>query len=81
MTRTRIFGIALFTASLVASPALAYVGPGPGLTMIGSLFGLIGSIFAALFMILLWPIRLYYKKMKARKNGAASTTEPTDAPK
>ena len=64
-------------AALAAAPALAYVGPGPGLTMLGSLVGLVGSLFVALFMILAWPLRLYYKKMKARKAGTA--TPPSDS--
>ncbi len=81
MTRSSIFGIAFFIA-LAASPAMAYVGPGPGLTMLGSLVGLVGSLFAAIFMILAWPLRLYYKKMKARsgKGAAPVQTPPSDVP-
>lgn len=62
--------------ALAAQPAAAYVGPGPGLTMLGSLVGLVGSLLVAVFMILLWPMRLYYKKMKARKAGS----KPSDTP-
>jgi membrane associated rhomboid family serine protease len=57
-----------------ALPAMAYVGPGPGLTMIGSLIGLVGSILLALLMVLAWPLRLYLKKQKAKKAG----TPPSD---
>ena len=60
------FVLAIFCAVL-AAPAYAYVGPGPGLTMLGSLVGLVASLLLALLMILAWPMRLYYKKMKARK--------------
>lgn len=55
------------TAAFVSSPAMAYVGPGPGLTMIGSLIGLIGSVVVALLMVVIWPLRLYIKKKKAAK--------------
>lgn len=75
MLRTPLTAFAIAFA-LCASPALAYVGPGPGLTMLGSLVGLVGSLVAALLMILAWPLRLYYKKMKARKESGNDTTPP-----
>ena len=79
MTRIRIISAALLIA-FMASPAIAYIGPGPGLTMLGSLVGLVGSLFAAFFMILAWPLRLYYKKYKARQTlkKPSSDTPPTD---
>ena len=52
---------------VMAFPALAYVGPGPGLTMIGSLFTLVGGVIVALAMVLLWPLRLLVKRVRARK--------------
>jgi hypothetical protein len=60
----------LFIIALLAlcAPAYAYVGPGPGLSMLGSLFTLLAGIFLALFMVLFYPIRLLLKKRKnARK--------------
>lgn len=59
--------------ALTASPAAAYVGPGPGLTMIGSLIGLVGSVLVALAMVVVWPLRLYMKKKKAAKAKDAGT--------
>ena len=61
--------LTLITLCTAASPALAYVGPGPGMSMIGSFFTLIGGIFLALFIVLLYPIRLMYKKMKQKKSS------------
>jgi hypothetical protein len=52
-----------------AFPVQAYVGPGPGLSMIGSFFTLIGGIFFALFMVIFYPLRLLWKKRK-RNNDA-----------
>ena len=46
--------------------ASAYIGPGLGLTFLGELFMLMGGIFMALVMVLLWPLRLLVKKWKAR---------------
>jgi hypothetical protein len=47
-------------------PALAYVGPGPGLSMVGSFFTLIAGIAIALFFVLLYPIRLILKNRKKK---------------
>lgn len=55
----------LFTLA-VTFPAHAYIGPGPGLSMVGSLFALIGGVFLALFMVLLYPIRLMLKRRKRK---------------
>ena len=76
MTRSCLAFIAV--SLLISSPALAYVGPGPGLTMIGSLIGLVGSVVLAVVMVLAWPLRMYFKKKKARK--AANGTAPSDTP-
>lgn len=69
----------LLSATLLcalASPAVAYVGPGPGLSMVGSFFTLVASIAVALLMVLLLPMRILYKRMKARKILMAEPTGP-----
>lgn len=67
---------------------LAYVGPGPGLTMLWALIALIGTIGLAVLYLLIWPLRLLFR----RKGDVAPTevpspaapdadpAEPTDAP-
>lgn len=52
---------------LFTYPALAYVGPGPGLTMLSSLWALFAGIFLALFMVVFYPIRLLVKSLKNKK--------------
>ncbi len=49
--------------------ALAYVGPGPGLTMLSSLWALIAGIAFALFMVIFYPIRLLMKKRAAKRKS------------
>ena len=49
--------------------ATAYVGPGAGLTLIGSLIGLVIAIVTALAIILFWPIRALIRKMRGKKTA------------
>lgn len=52
-------------------PALAYVGPGPGLSMLGSALGLIGAVLFALLVVIAYPLRLLYIKLRGKKKGEA----------
>ena len=57
--------LAVFCALLAASaPALAYMGPGAGLGMLGSLFALIGAALVALFGLIVLPVRMLMKRMR-----------------
>ncbi len=68
----------IFTlACIVAFPTMAYVGPGPGLSMIGSFFTLLAGIGIALFFVLFYPIRLLLKRRK-QKSGDISTKKTSD---
>jgi len=51
--------------------ALAYVGPGAGISMHGALWGLIVGVVMAVGVILFWPIRIMLRKAKAKKANAA----------
>jgi len=51
----------LLLASM-ASPALAYIGPGAGISVVGSLLGLLGTVLLAVGVIFLWPFRRLLKK-------------------
>ena len=50
---------------LLALPAQAYIGPGAGIPVIGSLIGIVVTIFLVIGAILFWPIRKMMKKKKA----------------
>jgi hypothetical protein len=58
---------ALFLLALIASPAAAYIGPGAGISVLGSLLGILATIFVAIGAILFWPIRKLIKRRKAKK--------------
>lgn len=52
------------TLLAIASPALAYMGPGAGLGMLGSLFALVGASLVALFGLLILPVRMLRKRLR-----------------
>lgn len=57
---------------------LAYVGPGPGLSLTWALLGLIATIFTAIFAVLFWPIRVLLRKIRGGGEEEASE-EDADA--
>lgn len=72
---------ALTVSMLLASPAIAYIGPGAGISVLGSLLSILATIFVAIGAIVFWPVRKYLKRRKARRastDGAAveRTSDP-----
>ena len=59
---------AFLVAMLAAAPAAAYMGPGAGLGMLGSLAAVIGAVLVAVVAIVWMPIRILLKRR--RKEGA-----------
>jgi cytoskeletal protein RodZ len=70
--RTKLF---LIFTILFAGPAVAYVGPGAGISVLGALWGLIIGVVMALGVILFWPIRMMIRKIKANKTASSSSSE------
>ena len=58
---------------LLVSPAFAYIGPGAGISVLGSLLSILATIFVAIGAILFWPIRKYLKRRKALRESAQET--------
>jgi hypothetical protein len=59
-----------------AAPAVAYVGPGAGLSLVGAFWGLLAALFAAFAFIILWPIRRFLRRRRA---AAAAAPPPQTA--
>ena len=57
-----------FTVFLLSSTVFAYVGPGMGGGLIATILGIVGSIFLAIFGILYYPIKRYFKNRKLKEN-------------
>jgi len=64
------FIIFLFLIIFWSNNVFAYIGPGLGIGLIASIFGLIASIFIFIFAILWIPIKkiLYKNKKKSNEN-------------
>lgn len=85
----------LLALAAVTPSAMAYIGPGSGISVIGSLLGLLATVFIAVGAIVLFPVRRMLKKRNLEEAGesldsedelatagsaAASTVETTEEP-
>ena len=71
-------GCLLLVLGLTASgPAMAYIGPGAGITMLGALWGVIVAVVLALGAVLFWPIRALMRRRK--KVAPAAEATPANA--
>jgi hypothetical protein len=58
--------------SLLATPALAYIGPGAGISVLGALWGVIVAVVLAIGAVLMWPLRILFRRRR-------KTIRPPDA--
>ena len=63
---------------LISSPVMAYIGPGAGISVLGSLLGILGTIVVAIGAILFWPIRKMLKKRKAAAGEQAAEAKSAE---
>jgi hypothetical protein len=52
---------------IVAPAALAYIGPGAGISFFGSLLNTLLVLLLSLLAILVWPVRYLWKWMRRRR--------------
>ncbi len=64
---------------LIASQtAVAYVGPGAGLSLLGALWGLLLAVGAALLFIVLWPLRRYLRRRAEARQAVAVDSDDNE---
>ena len=75
----RGFGFALWTAVvfllLLPNDTFGYIGPGAGLTVIGTILGVIGALLLAVIGFVWYPI----KRLTARLRGRGKVNEEMNA--
>lgn len=69
--------IVFLTLILATAPALAYIGPGAGISFLGSIFTWVAGALIALLAILLWPLRAVFRRM--RRRPAAEGSDAADS--
>ena len=83
------FGNTAFAAALavvlasVAPPALAYIGPGAGISAIGTFFAVIGAVVLLVVGFLWYPVKRMLRKKKeapAQASAADNSDNPPSNP-
>jgi len=61
------------TSMLTVAPqiAYAYIGPGAGITAIGTVIALIGAVLLAIVGFVWYPVKRFRAKLKERKQAGA----------
>lgn len=72
-------GLAAAGLAYGAAPALAYIGPGAGLSLLGALWGVVAAVAAALLFLLIWPLRRFMRRQRAATQRSAA--QPSGAPR
>ncbi len=59
----------------LAGSANAYIGPGAGISLVGSLFTALAAVLLAFFAILFWPVRYLFRRLRAKKTVVQTESE------
>jgi type VI protein secretion system component VasK len=74
MKTSNAYLVAVLAAIAMPESALAYVGPGAGLTLLGALWGVLVAVVLAIAGVLLWPLRaLLARRRHSRKEAQRAT--------
>jgi uncharacterized membrane protein len=68
--------LVIFSLLLISADALAYIGPGAGISFLGSLWAVIVGVLIAFFAILAWPARVLWRRWK--KSRQVADASPSD---
>lgn len=72
MPKTIVLVLLVCLLLAMTSPAVAYIGPGAGISVLGSLLGILATMFVAIGAILFWPLRKLLKRRKSRRDSLVS---------
>jgi protein-S-isoprenylcysteine O-methyltransferase Ste14 len=74
--RAPTVAVAAAVTLLLPSVAMAYVGPGAGLTLLGALWAVLLAVLFAVAGLLIWPIRTMLKRR--RQSALAASKSPAE---
>ena len=63
----------LLAGPLFTMPARSYVGPGVGITMLGSFWIIVSFVGMFLAGFLIWPVRSFFKRRKNKQKQSENT--------
>lgn len=64
----KLYSLSILAGMLVSSPAMAYVGPGLGLTAIGSALALLGAVVLAVVGFFWYPLKRLFGGKKDQED-------------
>ena len=68
-----LFALVLLVFS---SSAFAYIGPGAGVSFLGSVWAVLAGMVLAILAILIWPIRYPIRRLRRRATSNPGSTQP-----
>lgn len=68
MSKTIVIFLLAFFLLAPFSSTLAYIGPGAGISVLGSMLGILATILVAIGAIIAWPLRKFSQRRKQRRN-------------
>lgn len=68
----KYIGLFAVLGTLLASSASAYVGPGAGISLLGSVATTMLVILLAIGAILFWPVRYLWRRMRGKSKQSSS---------
>lgn len=80
MSRTSATAWITALAIFASTPALGYVGPGAGLTLLSALWGLLVAVVAAMAFLVVWPIRRWRRRRQASIEAGTEMSEDGMSP-
>ncbi len=79
MNRLTSWVATLFVGIVLSNPALAYIGPGAGLSAIGTFVAVIGAFLLLIVGFVWYPVKRLLRGRKATKDAAENETTMPDS--
>ena len=72
--------LAVIAAAFASASAEAYVGPGAGISLIGSTIGLLVAIVMAFGIVIIWPLKILFRRRAKPAHATADGAVEADGP-